>query len=742
MAAPWSKFAPPSSATTLLGLSLASAAMILTELLLSGHANFAYSDAFTLLMPVLIFGGIAVGSLLAVAAPIQRASLSQILIGIALSVLLAFFGTAQLHQLGAVWIALPLIGFGVFMSVTLRTLDLRTVIWATGLGGGVLYVAENALVERLGEWMLMVLLALLLAAAALVATRPWTRWIALGVFLLGGFSLRSGALDAKSYLERHARLLRGAVREGKPIFSPLIRTDVLRTKDGGRALTTNGSRFAYLPTQAETDNVLSGRTPSHLSYDAPYNIVDANSVLVIGSAEGYNVLAALAHGAQRVAAVDINPAVFELLRGPLADHIGPIYTDPRVTSVIFEGRHFLETKAETYDLITIQGVQTGSQNDFLNSALLESFLYTEEATRKMWDRLTPNGVLYLDEYARYASGGGAQGATQSAELETGATLLGAIADASMRTLPVQDASKQCLRYLYEQNNLLGGKLREGVLISRSPIDERRMQDLAKALHRTGGKARLLACLSNEATVLRITDDRPFFVQQQIPQRTTALFPWAVLAMAASFPCLAWLVRKRASERRAKAVRVHGLVLSGIGYIVFVLGITGPATLLLGDPHLATPVVFAGMYVLGLVGGLFAIEATPKSVTRYVASLAAYLLVFALMFPKAKLLMLGIESRGVRAACVLALMFPAALLCEVPYLYLLKQAPEVDRGKAFMWENIGTLIGLPLGFACQVSYGSMATMILAAVAYALSMLSLGGASASVPSNKTEPEALVA
>jgi spermidine synthase len=118
-------------------------------------------------------------------------------------------------------------------------------------------------------------------------------------------------------------------------------------------------------------------------------------VAVIGSGGGGDVLGALAHGASHVVAVEVDPAVFDMVRGPLAEFSGHIYERDDVAPVVAEGRGFLQSRDERYDLIALP-----VQGSFLAStagthAASESYLYTVEALQVYIDRLSPSGVLSM-----------------------------------------------------------------------------------------------------------------------------------------------------------------------------------------------------------------------------------------------------------------------------------------------------------------------------------------------------------
>ncbi|MCL4691429.1 MAG: SAM-dependent methyltransferase [Candidatus Hydrogenedentes bacterium] len=118
-------------------------------------------------------------------------------------------------------------------------------------------------------------------------------------------------------------------------------------------------------------------------------------VAVIGSGGGTDVLGALAHNASHVTAVEVDPAVFDMVRGPLAEFSGQLYSRDDLSPVIAEGRGFLQSSDERFDLIMLP-----VQGSFLAStagahAVSESYLYTTEALSIYIDRLTPGGVLSM-----------------------------------------------------------------------------------------------------------------------------------------------------------------------------------------------------------------------------------------------------------------------------------------------------------------------------------------------------------
>lgn len=116
-------------------------------------------------------------------------------------------------------------------------------------------------------------------------------------------------------------------------------------------------------------------------------------VAVIGAGGGSEVLSALAHGAERVTAVEMNRDVVELTR-----KWSRVYDDPRVRAVVSEGRRHVRASGERYDAIQIALVGSHGGSAAGVQALSETYLYTIEAMRELVDRLRPGGYLVITRW--------------------------------------------------------------------------------------------------------------------------------------------------------------------------------------------------------------------------------------------------------------------------------------------------------------------------------------------------------
>jgi hypothetical protein len=121
----------------------------------------------------------------------------------------------------------------------------------------------------------------------------------------------------------------------------------------------------------------------------------ARSVLIIGSGNGKDVVAALHNGASHVDAVEIDPRIADLGRQLNSDHP---YDDPRVSLNVTDGRAFLEQTNRTYDLIVFAATDSITLVLGQSSLRLESYLFTQDAMATARRHLNPGGTFAAFNY--------------------------------------------------------------------------------------------------------------------------------------------------------------------------------------------------------------------------------------------------------------------------------------------------------------------------------------------------------
>ncbi len=142
-------------------------------------------------------------------------------------------------------------------------------------------------------------------------------------------------------------------------------------------------------------------------YFFPYRHLPARprDVLVVGAGNGNDVAVALAEGAARVDAVEIDPVLYRIGR---EHHPDRPYQDPRVRAHINDGRAFLQATGRRYDLVVFALPDSLTVLAGQSSLRLENYLFTTEAMRAARQHLRPGGTFSMYNYyepqllARYA----------------------------------------------------------------------------------------------------------------------------------------------------------------------------------------------------------------------------------------------------------------------------------------------------------------------------------------------------
>ncbi len=134
-------------------------------------------------------------------------------------------------------------------------------------------------------------------------------------------------------------------------------------------------------------------------YQWPYTVFGDtfDDVLILGAGSGTDVAAALRHGARHVTAVDIDPVILQL---GAERHPDKPYSDPRVTVVCDDARHFLRTTTKHYDLVVFALIDSLTVQSSFSGVRLESYMFTRESFEAVRERLSPRGVMVLYNYFR------------------------------------------------------------------------------------------------------------------------------------------------------------------------------------------------------------------------------------------------------------------------------------------------------------------------------------------------------
>jgi len=121
-------------------------------------------------------------------------------------------------------------------------------------------------------------------------------------------------------------------------------------------------------------------------------------VLVIGSAGGQEMTAALTYGAKHVDAVELVGTVVELGKTTYAEYTGNVFNHPKINVMKGEGRSFLRSTDQKYDIIQIMSNHTSSSIASGSTAVNPTYLQTKEAYIEYFSHLKDDGILHINHH--------------------------------------------------------------------------------------------------------------------------------------------------------------------------------------------------------------------------------------------------------------------------------------------------------------------------------------------------------
>lgn len=405
------------------GIALISASVLMLELVLTRvfSVTLYYHFAF-LAVSLALFGGGAAGIAVFVAPrwfPRERARAHMTLMALlaAVAVLICPYALAEsslaLRGGGTGWerllvaytaAAAPFFGCGMCIALAFTHDEesaSRLYAWdLAGAAGGCLLTLPA--LDLLGGTGAMMSLALPLAAAAAWFARDETRgWrIAAGTGVVFGMI----AAGLCTFAEPVALITAKSETERPVIFQRWNSFSRIRVK-GDPAVDTHleitiDSDAATLIWKFQGDLTPLSHRRNEIT-NLAYHLRDGSrpETLIIGPGGGADVLAALLFGARRVTGVEINPIIARTIMGDrFREFSGGLYQRPDVRIVVDEGRSYIRSSAERFDIIQATLVDTWAATSAGAFVLTENNLYTVEAFREYAEHLTEDGMLTLTRW--------------------------------------------------------------------------------------------------------------------------------------------------------------------------------------------------------------------------------------------------------------------------------------------------------------------------------------------------------
>ncbi len=181
-------------------------------------------------------------------------------------------------------------------------------------------------------------------------------------------------------------------------WGPVFRVDVAEIRPEFKSLFHDGSFGSAIHA---FDGDAAGVTRfDHDPRSLPFALLGTkpDRTLIIGSAGGNEIVAALHYGSRRIDGVELNPVTVKLLRERYKKFAGDLEHQPGVGIHQGDGRTYLARSKDRFDVVWFVAPDSYAANNAASSGafvLSESYLYTTDMVKESLSHLTDRGVMVV-----------------------------------------------------------------------------------------------------------------------------------------------------------------------------------------------------------------------------------------------------------------------------------------------------------------------------------------------------------
>jgi hypothetical protein len=474
--------------------------------------------------------------------------------------------------------------------------------------------------------------------------------------------------------------------------------------------------------------------PDFLDYDVTsigYQLGRSlDHVAIIGGGGGRDILTAHGAGARDIDVIELNAYIADTVRKVFADYSGDPYDLPGVHTTIGEGRSVLAMRDARYDLIEISLIDTFAATAAGAYALSENGLYTVEAFRLYYRRLTRGGVLSVSRWCEGLS-----------RLES--ARLAIVAEAALAEEGVSEPRTHMI--------VVQGQAVADLLVFREPVDratlsradevsaERGFQRLWPPANSTP-QSLVAAALIAGPDVFRqsgfdvtpSTDDRPFFfqtidllsppppkVRAKLGRADPALLLREVVlllaALTATFFFLPLAMRHRwpKTERLGRATAYFSAI--GVAFMFVEIPLVLRMTLYLGHPSRGAAVVLGALLLGAGLGSMTIARATDRRTMTLLVMLPFVVLAVALALGPVAAATLS-WPLAARAIAAVATLLPLGFLLGTAFPAGMILFTDVDRSWLWAVNGACSVLASVASLAIAMVTGLRVVMVMAVLAY--------------------------
>jgi hypothetical protein len=471
------------------------------------------------------------------------------------------------------------------------------------------------------------------------------------------------------------------------------------------------------------DNLL-----EHHSTTIPFfflNKEEKKNMLVIGPGGGKEILIGIIGQIQNITGVEVNPDFVDLVK-KYSDFNGGIYTKfPNVKIVITEGRHFIKSSRQKYNIIVLALPSTEQLQNIDGLASNENFLITVEAIKDYLKILTQDGQLIFTVHNRWEL------------VRLIITSLYAFKENGI------DYSSAINHFI-----ILGSEYAPTIVIKKSAftideikaiekVEESLPTDLPKVTYLPyrnnpinnqvenvllndlkSGRGSLEEIIArNSSDISPVYDESPYFykVSKGIPHDFEYLLIGtliaAVLSVLIPYRKIKSKLKKNKKKKENVVLPLFIFISIGIGFMILEITLFQKFILYLGSPTIALSILLGSLLVGMGTGSFFGGKIYPNDVIKRLKNIsglivAAGVLIF-IIYP---LILNGLLAYGlaVRAIVCFILLLPFGFLLGIPFptgIQMLKQNNQV---KYIPWmygvNGIYTVLGSVLAVILSMTFG--------------------------------------
>lgn len=455
-----------------------------------------------------------------------------------------------------------------------------------------------------------------------------------------------------------------------------------------------------------------------------------SSAVVIGSGGGIDIATLLVAGFEHIDAVEINPGFIDIVREQ-PEYTGGIYNNhPQVAVHLTEGRSFLRTSTDKYDLVLMGLPIIKSVRNFGNHALSENYLFTTNAFTEYRNALQPDGMIVIIAHYRNELLKLVSNAVQSfvedgltpAEATERLISIGPRNNPTliMKATPFTDQERMYFETLL-RNLPVQGNANFIPGMTTTSATELGMHPGLLALSRGDLNLDEFVAAADE-NIAPINDNAPFFYQMSKTLPIELRIVGFVILALITGVCTLFLLPRW--NNTAKEINVSPALLFlafgaiGLGYMLIEIGILQKFIVFWQHQTLALSVVLASILVSSGLGSLLS-ERLPRGRAIVATAGSIALLVLAADIGlSAVLLSFETASVPIKIALTVALTMPLFLPMGIPFPFLLRETEKTLYPWMIGLNSLTTIAGGVLSMIIAMQFGYPSVLRLGAAMYAV------------------------